>query len=122
MIAAGIGLLFAINISSLPLNLSHSPGIWDSHPSAPAPVGISPEVRAVGNLDGYVHQQIRDGRSSGDLSHRQARQLERQADAVDTLATRYSGDGLSDSEVGELRSRLEALSSLIYIEAAKPLP
>jgi len=122
MIAAGIGLLFAINVSSLPLNLPHSPGIWDAPTSTPDPVAVSPEVRTVGNLHGYVHEQIRDGRSSGDLSHRQARQLERQADAVDTLAIRYSDDGLSDSELGELRSRLEALSSLVYVEAAKPLP
>jgi hypothetical protein len=120
MIASG--LLLAINLSSLPLNLSHSPGIWDSHPSTPAPVAISPEVRMVGNLDAHVRDEIHDGRASGELSHSQARQLARQADGIETLAGRYSQGGLSDSELGELRSRLEALSSLIYVEAAEPLP
>lgn len=56
-----------------------------------------------------IRSDIRDGRDSGQLTRRQAKQLKREAYQIDTLEERYAGGGLSPSEEAELFARREAL-------------
>jgi hypothetical protein len=67
-----------------PAGLSN-PFIGDSRQQSP---GIGRELR-------NVREQIRAARESGVLSGREARQLKRDARAIEHLAARYSADGLS---------------------------
>jgi hypothetical protein len=116
-------LLMSINLSSLPLSIvPTSPAISDSHLAIAATNLLRVEPSSVGDLSSHVRQSIEHGRESGELSTRQAHDFLRQADAISTLETRYSDGGYSDSEAMEIRSRLEALGSLVYAAAAPGSP
>jgi hypothetical protein len=54
---------------------------------------------------------IRRAREAGFVSGREARQLRREARAIEQLAGFYAGDGLSDPERRELASRTQYLRS-----------
>ncbi|NYT39543.1 hypothetical protein HZY97_02145 [Sphingomonas sp. R-74633] len=56
-----------------------------------------------------IRSDIRDGRDSGQLTRREAKQLKREAYQIDTLEERYATGGLSPSEEAELFVRREAL-------------
>jgi len=60
-----------------------------------------------------LDRTIRQARRDGQLSRAQARSARRENRQISTLETRYGADGLSESERGELRSRDEALRSLV---------
>lgn len=85
-----------------PAGLSN-PFIGDSRQQSP---GIGRELR-------NVRDQIRAARESGALSGREARQLKREARAIEHLAARYADDGLSPSEQDELANRTRYLSDAI---------
>lgn len=60
-----------------------------------------------------IRGDIRRAREAGWLTPREARRLDREARRIAAAAARYSHDGLSDSERSELRSRGEAVRSVI---------
>ena len=97
-------------------------GDWGPPTPAPAPVhalpGIGPSARDVGQLSNQVRTQIRTGRRSGSLSHDDAKALRREARRIQYLQSRYAEDGLSESELTELRNRLEALRSITYAKSS----
>jgi hypothetical protein len=72
--------------------------------SKPAPNG--PQL-------GGIFSDIDAGRRTGQLSHKQAKELRREAGEISVLETRYAADGLSDSEAAELQTRAEVLRSII---------
>jgi hypothetical protein len=80
-----------------------NPFIGDSRQPGP---GLCRELRD-------IRHQIRQERNNGALSHREARQLRRQASAIEQLAERYGADGLSPSEQDELETRTHYLSDAI---------
>ena len=80
-----------------------NPFIGDSRQQSP---GIGRELRD-------VRDQIRAARESGALSGREARQLKREARAIEHLAVRYADDGLSRSEQDELENRTHYLSDAV---------
>lgn len=96
--------------------------IWD--PPKPVSVralpGIKPGASEVGGLKAIVREEIRDGRRSGELSRKEAKDFRRQAGYIGSLEHRYARDGLSESELRELRTRLEALRSMIYARGSRP--
>ena len=80
--------------------------IWD-HPVDSARLRpIEPGVR--GDIAG-IFGTIRDGRRSGQLTRREARQLRREGRVIESLEARYRRDGLSASELDELRTRVALL-------------
>jgi hypothetical protein len=93
-------------------------GDWEHPRSTPAPVhalpGIGPSAREVGQLSRQIRTEIDTGRRSGTLSHDDAKALRRESRRIEYLQSRYAEDGLSESELTELRNRLEALHSITY--------
>jgi uncharacterized membrane protein len=85
-----------------PVGISN-PFIGDSRQPGP---GIGRELRG-------VRQQINEARESGALTGREARQLRREAWAIEQLAARYADDGLSRSEQDELENRTHYLSDAV---------
>ena len=77
------------------------PGITD--------MGTQPSGASIGRDLADARDLIRDGRDGGDLSKKEARALKREARQIDTLAERYSRDGLSDPERRELETRTQLL-------------
>src|SRR5947209_19952478 len=67
---------------------------------------------------GRLYSDIDHGRSVGQLSRRQAKQLRVEAGEISALEQRYAVDGLSDSEAAELNTRIEALLGTINAERA----
>ena len=86
---------------------------------SPAPLPRAPVLTTVPSSAGAgaemhgVYKDIREGARNGQLSHRQAKELRREAAEIDLLEQRYAAGGLSDSEAAELRTRAEALESII---------
>jgi hypothetical protein len=62
---------------------------------------------------GDVYADIRAGARYGQLSHKQAKELRREAAEITALESRYAADGLSDVEAAELQTRAEVLRSII---------
>ena len=95
----------------VPLMLAAAPAsaqFWPG-PSVHGPSGGSlARDRAAGET-AQIREEIRKGRSAGQLSRREARQLKREANQIDTLEERYAAGGLSASEEAELYARREAL-------------
>jgi hypothetical protein len=60
-----------------------------------------------------VYADIRTGAREGQLSHKQAKELRREAGEISALETRYAADGLSDAEAAELQTRAEVLRSIV---------
>ena len=52
-----------------------------------------------------IHERIRDGVASGQLTRREARRLRQENGQLGVLAERYGSDGLSDAEARELQTR-----------------
>jgi hypothetical protein len=81
------------------------------------PVGRSDPFLGDGRLPGPsigselrdLRGKIRDGRESGQLTRREARQLNRETRRVGAVARRYGRDGLSASEARFIEARLLAL-------------
>jgi hypothetical protein len=82
-----------------------------THRAPPAVASTSVKNSTVPNI-GLVYRDIDEGRRNGQLSHRQARELRREAGEISTLEQRYAADGMSDSEAAELQNRVEALKSI----------
>ncbi|HET7575289.1 MAG TPA: hypothetical protein VFK19_01835 [Sphingomicrobium sp.] len=93
-------------------------GDWGHPRSTPAPIhalpGIGPSARDVGQLSKQVRTEIHTGRRSGRLSRDDAKALRRESRRIEYLRSRYAEDGLSESELIELRNRLEALHSITF--------
>jgi hypothetical protein len=68
---------------------------------------------ASGPVIGDVYADIRTGSRNGQLSHKQAKELRREAAEISALEARYAADGLSDAEAAELQTRAEVLRSII---------
>jgi hypothetical protein len=64
-----------------------------------------PEVRT-------VLADINQGAHAGQLSHRQAKELRREAGEITQLEERYAAGGLSNAEAAELQNRIEVLRAL----------
>ncbi len=75
----------------------------------PAP---RPALPGVARELGQADRNIREGRESGQLSKREARQLRRESRQIAVLEERYARGGLSESERAELESRVAALRSV----------
>lgn len=75
----------------------------------PAP---RPSLPGVARELGQADRNIREGRESGQLSRREAKQLRRESRQIATLERRYARGGLSQSERAELEARIAALRSL----------
>ncbi|APR51958.1 hypothetical protein CA223_07010 [Sphingomonas koreensis] len=75
----------------------------------PAP---RPALPGVARELGQADRNIREGRESGQLSRREARQLRRESRQIAVLEERYARGGLSESERAELESRVAALRSV----------
>jgi hypothetical protein len=58
---------------------------------------------------GQIRREIKEGRESGQLTRREARQLGREARAIGSIGRRYGRDGLSPSERAEIESRTNFL-------------
>lgn len=85
------------------------------------PVGRSDPFLGDGRLPGPgigrelrdVRGKIREGRESGQLSRREARQLNRETRRIGLVARRYRSDGLSASEARFIEARLLALRGTV---------
>jgi hypothetical protein len=67
----------------------------------------------IGNERRGLRGRIDDARDSGRISRGEARAYRREALAIRALARRYGADGLSPSEVLELRFRAQLLNSAL---------
>ena len=56
-----------------------------------------------------IRDDVRNGRQSGQLTRREARQLRRESFQIDGLQARFRRDGISDSEAAELATRRQLL-------------
>lgn len=76
-----------------------------------------PDGRLPGPSAGAEVRDLKDriaaARASGDLSPREARQLEREARLIGRLAVRYGRDGLSASERREIGTRAAAVRAAV---------
>lgn len=85
------------------------------------PVGLSDPFLGDGRIPGPgigrelrdVRGKIREGRESGQLSRREARQLERETRRIGLAARRFGRDGLSASEARFIDARLLALRGAV---------
>ncbi|WP_342250564.1 hypothetical protein [Sphingomonas sp. OTU376] len=82
--------------------------IWGG-PSLKGPSGGSMSQDRSAAETAKIRSDIRDGRSGGQLTRREAKQLRREAYQIDTLEERFAAGGLSPSEEAELFARREAL-------------
>ena len=108
-------------IAGMLLLFPKSQEIWDPpRPASTRPLpGIKPGASEIGGLKSIVRDDIRDGRRNGDLSRKDAKAFRREAAYIDRLERRYARDGLSDSEITELRNRLGILRSMIYARGVR---
>jgi hypothetical protein len=74
--------------------------------TAPATRTTAPQTRD-------IFSDIHEGAQSGQLSHKQAKELRREAEEISLLEQRYAEGGLSDSEAAELSTRAEVLRSIV---------
>ena len=88
--------------------------IWA--PPSVAPPGPAMSGPSMGSELGRVSHAIHDGRQSGQLSHKEARDLRRERDQIDALESRYSAGGMSDFERAELDTRIRVLQSVANTE------
>jgi hypothetical protein len=65
---------------------------------------------------GQIRDNIRNGRQSGQLTRREARQLRREAAQIGVLEARYAAGGLSPAEEAELYVRREALRNDVVVK------
>jgi hypothetical protein len=77
--------------------------VLTSSPSSPA---RNMEMQA-------IYADIHDGARYGQLSHKQAKELRREAGEIGVLEQRYPEGGLSDSEAAELRTRAAVLHAIV---------
>lgn len=82
---------------------SPNPFIGDSRLPGP---GLGRDLRD-------IRGRIERARDSGAISHREARQLRREARLIGRLASRFARDGLSQPERRELEARAFALRSVV---------
>lgn len=115
MVAQAFALLFAIQTSSMPVGLASSPDIWSPPKSIPvtAPSLPAPNVTAkeVGALALQVRREIAAQLRSGDISRAQARAYRRDLEALGGCKMET---GQGNSNLTQIQSSLEALSSLVY--------
>jgi hypothetical protein len=82
--------------------------IWGG-PTMQGPSGASMARDQSAAETAKIRSDISDGRDSGQLTRRQAKQLKRETWQIDNLEERYAAGGLSPSEEAELFARREAL-------------
>ncbi|MBQ1499850.1 MAG: hypothetical protein IIZ38_16190 [Sphingomonas sp.] len=95
----------------IPLLIAAAPAsaqIWGG-PTMQGPSGSSMGHDRSAAETARIRSDIRDGRDSGQLTRRQAKQLKREAFQIDTLEARYAAGGLSPAEEAELFARRETL-------------
>ena len=90
---------------------------------ASAPV-YGPPAPVVRTIPDYTHapsvsitvqqvlSNIHDGRENGRLSHKQAKELRREAGEIGILEERYARDGLTDNERAELQNRAQVIRAI----------
>jgi hypothetical protein len=61
---------------------------------------------------GIVLKDIREGVRTGQLSHKEAKELRRDAEVITDLENRYAEGGLSDSEEAEILNRILVLKTV----------
>jgi hypothetical protein len=66
-----------------------------------------------GSQSEKVRDKIEDGRESGQLSRREARQLRREARQIRRLSVRYAHGGWSEGERRELQARIDYLNGMV---------
>lgn len=71
--------------------------------------GHAPSVSAAVQ---QVLSDVHDGRDNGSLSHKQAKELRREAGEIGILEERYARDGLSDDERVELQNRAQVIRAI----------
>ena len=89
--------------SPAPVPRPRAPVLTSAPSSSPAP---NTEMQV-------VYADIREGARYGQLSHKQAKELRREASEIELLEQRYAEGGLSDAEAAELRTRAEVLHAII---------
>lgn len=95
-----------------------APGPQSATPPGPAGITIRPDPSNRELQES--RERIREGRRSGGLTKKEARQLRKEATVNDALAKHYARDGLSDSEQRELDMRGRALQSLTEAQRSQP--
>ncbi len=93
-------------------------------PTGPLDTGGSasaPQPAIGRQLDG-IDDGIRAGRSSGQLSRREARALRRENGVIGSIASRYAENGLSQSEARELQTRTEVMRDIVNNQRLRQKP
>jgi len=89
-------------------------------PAIPRTPGFGPSasnnVQPVIGVVQKVLSEIRDGRESGQLSRKQAKELGKEAALVSEMEERFARDGLSDTERAEIRTRAELVRANMNAE------
>ena len=84
------------------------------------PVTMQPSIWTPPNREtDRIRGDIRNGRESGQLNRREARQLRRESFQIDQLQTRYGRDGLSDAEAAELTVRRQLLRDNVLVKRSR---
>jgi hypothetical protein len=97
-----------------------SPSVYG--PPAPPPPVYGPSIPTVRTVPDYgvpvsasvdrVLSDIDDGRNSGQLSRKQAKELRRELGEIGELERRFGRDGLSDDERAELQNRAAVVRAI----------
>ena len=85
---------------------------WSTVSSTPAGPSIERQVD-------LMRQDIRNGRKTGQLSKREAKDLRRTAGDIDLRAGMYAQNGLTDSERSFLDSNAAALRSQVVVKRSR---
>ncbi len=85
---------------------------WSTISSTPAGPSIERQVDR-------IRQDIRNGRETGQLSKREAKNLRRTAGNIDLRAGMYAQNGLTDSERSFLDSNAAALRSRVVVQRSQ---
>ena len=111
--------LFAMTIAGAAPH-GGSPSIYG--PPAPPPPVLGPSTPtagatqaagvAVAEAVAQVRSDIDDGRSSGQLSRKQAKELRVELGEINQLEERFARDGISDDERAELQNRVEVIRAI----------
>ncbi len=85
---------------------------WSTISSTPAGPSVERQVNR-------IRQDIRNGRETGQLSRREAKNLRRTAGNIDLRAGMYAQNGLTDSERSFLDSNAAALRSQVVVQRSQ---
>jgi len=93
-----------------------SPSVYGPPAPIPRMPGYGPSASSnVPPVAGVVQQVLSDiqqGRDSGQLSRKEARELRKEAGLIGQMEERFARDGLSDDERAELQNRAEVVRAV----------